>query len=251
MNKKKLITISILPIMWLIYCLFELVAGRLTKGYDIIMMILPALLFALVGYIFFKISETYKSGLNKNQLLVLFILLMIIDQGIKLVIKLWFFDVNFDIIPNFLSFHPIINTQGSWLNARFGTGLDFQLLILVNVIALFIFTECYRYYLHKGNKDIFADLTYIFIVAGALCSLIDKIFYGGSLDFIGISNLFIADLKDIYINLAIFFFILNIYINDYWKEDDNTTLKDDLQSIKRFFLFVKMDITKNIFRKDI
>lgn len=248
MNKKKLMTISILPLMWLIYFLFELITGRLTTIYDIGMTFLPTIVFAFVGYLFYKLWENYQKGINRKNLTIIFLLLMLLDQGIKLIIKLWFFEDRFDIIPNFLSFHPIINTQGSWINARFEAGLSFGFLILINAIALFIFTECYRYYLHKGNKDFFADLCYVFIMAGALCSLIDKVFYGGSLDFIGISTLFIADFKDIYINLAIFFFILSIFFNDYWKEDDNTTLKDDIESLKRFMSFIKSDIKGTIFK---
>lgn len=248
MNKKKVMTISVLPLMWIIYFLFELITGRLTTSYDIIMTFIPAFLFALVGYVIYKIWESNKNGLKNRTLFSIFVLLMLIDQGIKLVIKLWFFDTRFDIIPNFLSFHPIINTQGSWINARFGTGINFGALILVNLVALFLFTECYRYYIHKGNKDFFADLCYVFIMAGALCSLIDKVFYGGSLDFIGISSLFIADLKDIYINMAIFFFVLTIFFNDYWKDEEETTLKDDIQSIKIFFSFVKADVKKNLFK---
>ena len=63
----------------------------------------------------------------------------------------------------------------------------------------------------KMEIKIFGQICVLFfIVAGALCSLIDKVFYGGSLDFIGISNLFIADIKDIYINLGLLFFIMSM-----------------------------------------
>lgn len=51
-------------------------------------------------------------------------------------------------------------------------------------------------------------MCFVFVSCGAICSLIDKVFYGGSLDFIGISNLFIADIKDLYINLGILFLLL-------------------------------------------
>ena len=89
-------------------------------------------------------------------------------------------------------------------------------------------------------------MSFLFILSGAICSLIDKIFYGGSLDFIGISNLFIADIKDLYINLGLFFFIVLIYKEDFLNDDNNTTFKDDLKAIKRFLVFVKNDI----FRKE-
>ena len=112
----------------------------------------------------------------------------------------------------------------------------------LNALAVILFIEVYRYYLSKGNKDFWSDMAFLFILSGALCSLIDKTFYGGSLDFIGISNLFIADIKDIYINLGILFFIMLIYIKGYFKEEDSSTLKDDLQSVKKFFKFMKNDI---------
>lgn len=250
MNKKKVITISGLPVMWLIYFVFEFITGRIKTSYDIFMSFILTIIFAMIGYIIYKSWNKYKNGLNSKKLFLIFILLMLIDQGIKLIINQFFFNKNFDIIHNYLSFNPIINTDGSWINARFNFGINFDFLIIVNFLALFIFIECYRYYLYTRHKDFFSDICFIFITSGALCSLIDKLFYGGSLDFIGISNLFIADIKDIYINLAIFFFVLTIYFNGYWKDDSNTTLKDDINSIKKFLLFIKNDIKKNIFRKN-
>ena len=142
-----------------------------------------------------------------------------------------------------LYFNPIINTDGSWLNARFGTSVSFPILITLNIIAIFIFIEVYRYYLNKGNKDFWSDMCFIFVFCGALCSLIDKVFYGGSLDFIGISNLFIADIKDLYINLGILFFALTMFNNGYLSSsNEDTSFKEDLQMLKKFLLFIKDDI---------
>ena len=53
---------------------------------------------------------------------------MIIDQGIKLIIKFNFFHSFIEIIPNFLFFDPIINIHGSWLNARFNLNGNFTIL---------------------------------------------------------------------------------------------------------------------------
>ena len=92
-------------------------------------------------------------------------------------------------------------------------------------------------------------MCFIFVLCGALCSLIDKVFYGGSLDFIGISNLFIADIKDIYINLGILFFILTLYNNGYLSSEEDTSLKEDLSNLKKFIIFIKNDIT-NAFKSN-
>lgn len=241
-NKDKWLTIGLLPIMWLLYFAFEIITGRVDSFYTLSMNLLLTIVFAFTGWIIYITSQKYSNGFTLKVVFIIFLVLMLIDQGIKLIIKLFYFDNYFEIIPKFLSFDPIINTDGSWLNARFGLGVGFSSLIILNALAVILFIEVYRYYLSKGNKDFWSDMAFLFILSGALCSLIDKTFYGGSLDFIGISNLFIADIKDIYINLGILFFIMLIYIKGYFKEEDSSTLKDDLQSVKKFFKFMKNDI---------
>ncbi|MBU6137397.1 signal peptidase II [Clostridium tertium] len=241
-NKDKWLTIGLLPIMWLLYFAFEIITGRVDSFYTLSMNLLLTIVFAFTGWIIYITSQKYSNGFTSKVVFIIFLVLMLIDQGIKLIIKLFYFDNYFEIIPKFLSFDPIINTDGSWLNARFGLGVGFSSLIILNALAVILFIEVYRYYLSKGNKDFWSDMAFLFILSGALCSLIDKTFYGGSLDFIGISNLFIADIKDIYINLGILFFIMLIYIKGYFKEEDSSTLKDDLQSVKKFFKFMKNDI---------
>lgn len=243
-NKDKLLTIGILPMMWLLYFLFEIITGRVKDMYTLILNLSLIIVFAIVGLIIYLLGERYAEGFSSKKVFSIFALLMLIDQGIKIIIKQFFFDTYFEIIPKFLSFNPIINTEGSWLNARFDFGIGFPLLIFINSLALLLFFELYRYYIHKCTKDFWGDLCFTFIFSGALCSFIDKVFYGGSLDFIGISDLFIADLKDIYINLGILFFVMAIYKSGYLKDSDDTSLKDDIQSIKRFLVFARKDIFK-------
>lgn len=244
MKYLKPLCIFTLPLMWCIYFLFELFTGRIKDLSTIIGNIALIILFICVGFIIYKISEKFEDGFSKKALAYIFLILMLIDQGSKIIIKLFFFKTDKEIIKNFLFFHPIINTDGSWLNARFNTSVSFSLLIFINFLALLLFVEIYRYYLMKNNlkKDFWIDMCFLFIISGALCSLIDKVFYGGSLDFIGISNLFIADIKDIYINLGILFFVLTLYNTGYLSSEEETTFKDDINNIKKFFMFIKKDL---------
>lgn len=242
MKKEKLVAIGVLPVMWLAYFLFELVTGRLIDAYSIIMNLLITILFALTGYVIYRIGIKNPSGFSNKILWIIFGIIFLIDQGLKLIIKTYFFHKEFTLIKDFLYFSPIINTQGSWLNARFSAGVSFNALIILNAVALIFFIEIYRYYNYKGHKDFWGDMCFIFLITGCLCSLIDKLFYGGSLDFIGISNLFIADFKDIYINLSILFLFLGMYINGYFSNTEDGTLKEDLQGLKNFFLFILKDI---------
>ena len=242
MNTKKALTIGVLPAMWMIYILFELFTGRIKNISTIVFNILLILIFALTGYIIYTISLKHKNGFRTNILWILFILLFLLDQGIKIIIKLFYFNTHKTIITDMLYFNPIINTDGSWLNARFGTSVSFPLLITVNIAALILFIEVYRYYHFKGNKDFWSDMCFIFVLCGALCSLIDKVFYGGSLDFIGVNNLFIADIKDIYINLGILFFVLTLFNNGYLSSEEETSFRDAINNLKKFLIFIKNDI---------
>ncbi|AQR97978.1 signal peptidase II [Clostridium saccharoperbutylacetonicum] len=243
MKNKKVLTIGILPLMWVLYILFELITGRITDTQTILFNVMLILLFALVGFFTYTIGTKYENGLKFNMLSFLLLLFLVIDQGIKILIKFFWFNNNFQIIKNMLSFNPIINTEGSWLNARFGTSVSFPILITLNMFAIVIFLEIYRYYLHKGNKDFWADMCFVFVICGAICSLIDKVFYGGSLDFIGISNLFIADIKDLYINMGILFFALTMFNNGSLSSNESTSFKDDIQSLRKFLLFVIHDFS--------
>ena len=243
MKNKKVVTVWILPLMWFLYVLFELFTGRINDFKTIFFNIVLILLFALVGLLTYSLGVKYESGFNSKILIFLFTCFFLLDQGIKILIKFLWFNNDFPIIQGMLYFRPIINTDGSWLNARFGTSVSFPILITLNIIAVFIFIEVYRYYLHNKNKDFWSDMCFIFVSCGALCSLIDKVFYGGSLDFIGISNLFIADIKDLYINLGILFFALTMFNTGYLSSNqEDTSFKDDLLALKRFILFIKKDI---------
>lgn len=242
MKNTKYLTIWGLPIMWGLYFLFELFTGRINNTTVLVGNIALILLFSVVGLIIYNSSKKHTNGFSNKSIINIFLLLMLIDQGIKIIIHFFFFEKYIPIINNFLSFNPIINTDGSWLNARFGTNVSFTLLIAINFIALIIFLEIYRYFSKKYNKSFWSDMCFLFIFSGALCSLIDKVFYGGSLDFIGIGDLFIADIKDIYINLGILFFVVSAYDSGYLNTEEDTTFKEDLQSIKKFIKFMIEDV---------
>lgn len=153
-------------------------------------------------------------------------LLVIVDQIIKLIIKFNFFDDHYNIIGDYVTFDPIINHKMSWL----GNYIEFLtnpiVIILINIVAIYFIYSAYEYFKHKHgenkekNSKIFRAL-FLIAIAGGICSLIDKIFWGGSLDYIGLKNLFIFDLKDVYISL---FAVGLVFFT--FKMDDEITLKE-------------------------
>ena len=68
-NKDKILTIGILPVMWLIYFLFEVFSGRVNDLYTLVLNLCLTLVFALTGWIIYKCNTKNPNGLNTKILL--------------------------------------------------------------------------------------------------------------------------------------------------------------------------------------
>lgn len=151
----------------------------------------------------------------KNMKVVLGVLfLTAVDQILKLIIKAAYLNSEVPIWPPFLYFKPMFNRDYSWFNSMFQLGIG-KWIHIVFVIALLALLYLFYRYLNKrfGNSSK-VDILAMFIFSGALCSLIDKVFWGGSLDYILVDPLFTFDLKDVYINVFIGLLILFMLLKD-------------------------------------
>lgn len=150
--------------------------------------------------------------------------LVAIDQIIKLIITSKYIDANLVLIPGMLFFRPIQNTNLSWIASLLDYKAPVLLMILTQVFALIIFSLSYRYLSYlwfQGRK--FLNGMMIFLIAGIVCSFIDVVFWGGSIDFIRLFDWFTFDFKDIYLDTGIAFlilFIVNYYIKVYHKMNE-------------------------------
>ena len=58
------------------------------------------------------------------------------------------------------------------------------------------------------------NISISFVIAGIICSFIDVVFWGGSLDFIGLFDWFIFDMKDVWLNAGLIGGIIWVTINE-------------------------------------
>ncbi len=128
-------------------------------------------------------------------------LFICIDQLIKVIILNNYMNKKFYFINNMIGFEPIINTKYSYINSlgNFGIGLTAHIIgvliaILITIIIYFFKNETY-------GTNPFKEFIFIFLFSGSFCSLIDKIIWGGSLDYILVEGFFTFDLKDVYITI--------------------------------------------------
>lgn len=170
---------------------------------------------------------------NKNMWLGVFILITI-EQLIKIIINNNFLQKRVPILPPFLYFEPMFNRSYSWFNSMFQLGVSKWIHIFI-VVIMSILIYLFYGYLNKvlGNNKII-NILFAFIFSGAMCSLIDKVFWNGSLDYILVNGFFTFDLKDVYINIFIILLMLSIILdNKVLKQLDDDIVKDFTKYILR------------------
>ncbi len=129
--------------------------------------------------------------------------LIAIEQIIKIIIYSSFFYNRFAILPPLLYFEPMFNTRYSWFNSMLKFDGSKYLHITVVIIMSILIYLFYRFLCKKFGKIKIINIMFAFLFSGATCSLIDKVFWDGSLDYILVKGFFTFDLKDVYINVFI------------------------------------------------
>lgn len=130
-------------------------------------------------------------------------ILIIIDIVIKLIIENCFMEKQF-VFGNWIGFKPYLNiTQLSIFNNELALGVSTGTLIILNIVLIPVIPLSF-YWINKSNElGESINISENLLLAGTICSLLDKIIWGGSLDYIYLLNRWIIDLKDIYLFGAI------------------------------------------------
>lgn len=174
--------------------------------------------------------------MNKKKFILLTSFLVFIEQIIKLIINENYLDVFAPIIKPILYFRPMFNRDYSWINSLFQLGVGKWIHVASVLIISVLVILVYNYISFKNKNTKIVSTAFAFLLAGGLCSLIDKIFWNGSLDYIYLSGQFTFDLKDAYINIFI-----GLVVIMFIKDHQNLRTKDDDKLVSNFlkYLFKK------------
>lgn len=136
------------------------------------------------------------------------------EQLIKIVINNNYLDKKFAIIPTLLYFEPMFNRRYSWVNSMLQLGIGKWIHIAIVLILTILICLLYHYLNNNFEISKVINVMFIFLFSGAVCSLIDKLFWNGSLDYIMVKGLFTFDLKDVYINVFNALLIISLVFNN-------------------------------------
>jgi len=137
-------------------------------------------------------------------------LLVILDQGIKVVINTWFLDTRFTIIPSLFEFYPKFNYNHSYVNDLFNFGISKWVHLIIFILIPLFYIPIYAGMRASSHRKKLVDWAAIFAFSGIICAIVGQIFWKGVLDFIYLIPLFVFDFKDIYINVFVVLFILSL-----------------------------------------
>lgn len=171
--------------------------------------------------------------MKKNTILLIIFALVFIEQLIKYVIRNYYMDVEFSILPPFFYFDPIVNTDFSYINNLYNLGLNkvFHLALQLTLLVIFVLVFGYLRLALPYKRMILISL--LIGISGIICVFIDTAFLGGSLDYIYLKPHFTFDLKDVYLNISLIFYFLGLFT---LSKDDRRTMrktkfKDFIKSI--------------------
>lgn len=141
--------------------------------------------------------------MKKRFFVLLTALLFVIDQGIKLYINHHHLNDNIKIVEDMFYLNPTFNRDYSWINSLFGLGISKGIHIVLVGFIIVMVVAVYGFLRHHKINTKTVNIAFAFILAGGLCSFVDKVFWNGSLDYIYVVNHFTFDLKDVYVNVFI------------------------------------------------
>lgn len=143
-------------------------------------------------------------------------LFVALDQTVKIYIWNFAMAARIALIPNILRFEPYQNINLNWLASMADIIMPVFLMVILQFTVAVGIT---LFYLYQKNACIsenpWLNLGYSMALAGVGCSFIDVVFWGGSLDYIGLFNWFIFDMKDVFLHIGwisiIFWFMSQEY----------------------------------------
>lgn len=172
--------------------------------------------------------------MKKRNIILWIILLVFIDQAVKLIVHHSFMDSNYTIVPDLLEFKPVFNPSYSYWTAKLGANMGIVTHLIMFSLIWAMLIVFYKFYHKVDPKNRLLDIALVFQTAGFASAYISILFWeDGVLDFISFKPLnIVCDLKDLYVNIFVVLWIISTSII---AVKYHTKTKDIVQYIKSLF----------------
>lgn len=170
------------------------------------------------------------------------VLLVLLDQLSKLLISRYFMTAHWS--GQFIGFAPVLNrAHQSIYNQLFNWHVPLFVLVLINLLVLIVFGSVFLFFRHEQRMTPLRQIYFNCLLSAALCSLLDKVFWGGSLDFIRWQH-YIYDLKDVYLTAAEVLIVIDLVKN--WSRIRQLS---DRVRLQHYWRFLKENKSTHLLKK--
>lgn len=190
---------------WSLFVLLSAMRGDLESGHEVLVALYPLAFFYLVGCTLAAWSRRRHRVAQGRRLLVIAAGLVLLDQAIKtLVVRFIPHQMSLPIVTNWLHVAHERNVHGSWIAALLQVEPSTLLLVQwgVAIPVFFLSALCYRYYTITHRRSLWADVTFVGLLAGYASWMSDISLRGYVVDWIHLPGLVTADLKDLLLTLG-------------------------------------------------
>jgi len=143
----------------------------------------------------------------KRTSMIWLMILIGLDQGIKLLVAHFLIDAEFTIIPYILRFRTHQNIHLGWIPNMIDFMMPLPMAIFISILAIILMLVYYKFWVFlnqsRGKVSHIPHIFLMLVLSAGICKLIDDIFWGGTLDFIQLFDWFIFDIKDVYLTVAV------------------------------------------------
>ncbi|GHT50467.1 hypothetical protein FACS1894102_6010 [Spirochaetia bacterium] len=228
----------------------------------------PTMLFLGIGYLINFLHE-FKSAINFKKAFIIILLLIASDQIIKIFLIQHRGDpilvgtlltgyvpyngetISADSIKGAIIYDGVnIPLIADWLSIQICHNLTRPYTpLFVNIIGipimLLILFVLYGFFRFKKLDVWFYTIFFVLWSAGYICSSLDRIFYGGSYDYIRMAQFSVCDLKDIYITVAVSTMFQQFKICNLW----NIKTKELCSNISSYWRYEKDSLNQFLRKK--
>jgi lipoprotein signal peptidase len=223
-------TILVFLIEWSAFLLLEACLGQLSKPYALGAGLLALCFFLLAGIFFSKLAQRFHAKLNLLQLIPISIGLTGLDQICKLLINANIPEEGrIPVLPPWIALGHERNYANSWLlDSLEIENFNKAWLILFTLVILALIGFFYDFYVWQQRGGFWPAAAFVLISGGVFSALVDQTIWNFTLDFINLTHLVTADLKDIDLTLGIGCLLAEATSNPrvHWRIDPRQDLRD-------------------------
>ncbi len=223
-------TVIVFLIEWSAFLLLEAVLGRLSRSYALGAGLLALLFFLLAGIFFSGLAQRFQGRYSLPALVPIVVGLAGLDQVCKLLVNASLPEGGrIPLLPPWIALGHERNYTNSWLLNSLGVeNINKTGLILFSLVILGSIGFLYDFYISQQRGGFWPAAAFVFLSGGVLSALVDQTIWHFALDFIGLTHLVTADLKDIDLTLGIGCLLAEAVSNPHirWRLDPRQDLRD-------------------------